>query len=75
MNFDVPPHSIVIGNPGEIIHKENSTEDYINNLYKGDNYKGTIDLLRKILTNILTAVYESFAFHFCAPDISDQVFD
>lgn len=34
VNFDVPPHSIVIGNPGKIIHKENATEGYINNLYE-----------------------------------------
>lgn len=32
VNFDVPPHSIVLGNPGRIIHKENATEGYINNL-------------------------------------------
>ena len=31
VNFDVPDHSIVIGNPGKIIHKENATEGYINN--------------------------------------------
>jgi len=31
INFDVPDHSIVIGNPGKIIHKENATEGYINN--------------------------------------------
>ena len=31
VNFDVPPHSIVIGNPAKIIHKENATEDYIQN--------------------------------------------
>ena len=31
VNFDVPDHSIVIGNPGVIIHKENATEGYINN--------------------------------------------
>ena len=30
VNFDVPDHSIVIGNPGKIIMKENATEDYIN---------------------------------------------
>ena len=30
VNFDVPSHSIVIGNPGQIIHRENATEDYIN---------------------------------------------
>ena len=32
VNFDVPPHSIVIGNPGKIIHKENATEEYICNM-------------------------------------------
>ena len=32
VNFDVPPHSIVIGNPAKIIHKENATEDYICNV-------------------------------------------
>ena len=31
VNFDVPDHSIVIGNPGRIIGKENATEDYICN--------------------------------------------
>lgn len=30
VNFDVPDHSIVIGNPGKIISKENATEGYIN---------------------------------------------
>ena len=31
VNFDVPSHSIVIGNPAKIIHKENATESYIEN--------------------------------------------
>lgn len=31
VNFDVPAHSVVIGNPGRIIHRENATEAYINN--------------------------------------------
>lgn len=31
VNFDVPNHSIVIGNPGKIIHKDDATKDYINN--------------------------------------------
>lgn len=30
VNFDVPSHSIVIGNPGIIHHKDNATEGYIN---------------------------------------------
>lgn len=30
VNFDVPDHSIVIGNPGVIHHKENATEGYVN---------------------------------------------
>ena len=29
VNFDVPDHSIVIGNPGTIVHRENATEGYI----------------------------------------------
>lgn len=29
VNFDVPPHSIVIGNPARIISCENATESYI----------------------------------------------
>ena len=29
VNFDVPPHSIVLGNPGVIHHRENATEGYI----------------------------------------------
>lgn len=28
VNFDVPDNSIVIGNPGKIINKDNATEDY-----------------------------------------------
>ncbi len=31
VNFDVPDHSIVIGNPGRIIAKEHATEGYISN--------------------------------------------
>ena len=31
VNFDVPDHSFVIGNPAKIIHKENATEGYICN--------------------------------------------
>lgn len=31
VNFDVPDHSIVIGSPGVIHHKNNATEGYINN--------------------------------------------
>lgn len=30
VNFDVPDNSLVIGNPGKIIYKENATENYIN---------------------------------------------
>lgn len=29
VNFDVPSHSIVIGNPAKIIHREHATKDYI----------------------------------------------
>lgn len=32
VNFDVPSHCIVLGNPGVIHHKDNATEGYINNL-------------------------------------------
>lgn len=31
VNFDVPDHSVVIGNPGRIISKENATADYVDN--------------------------------------------
>ena len=31
VNCDVPSHSIVIGNPCQIVSKENATEGYINN--------------------------------------------
>ena len=31
VNFDVPSHSIVIGNPGKIIPRENATADYVDN--------------------------------------------
>ena len=29
VNFDVPSHSVVIGNPARVIHKDNATEGYI----------------------------------------------
>lgn len=29
VNFDVPDHSVVIGNPGIIHHKDNATKDYL----------------------------------------------
>ena len=29
VNFDVPPHSVVVGNPGVIHHRDNATENYI----------------------------------------------
>ena len=32
VNFDVPPHSIVIGNPAKVIHKEDATREYICNI-------------------------------------------
>jgi serine O-acetyltransferase len=32
VNFDVPDNSLVIGNPGKVIRKENPTEDYIKNI-------------------------------------------
>lgn len=32
VNFDVPSHSIVIGNPGKVINRNNPTEGYINNV-------------------------------------------
>jgi serine O-acetyltransferase len=34
VNFDVPDNSLVIGNPGKIIPKENPTRYYINNVLK-----------------------------------------
>lgn len=32
VNFDVPDHSIVVGNPAKIISRENATEGYINKI-------------------------------------------
>lgn len=32
VNFDIPAHSIVLGNPGKIYFREYATEGYINNL-------------------------------------------
>lgn len=29
VNFDVPAHSIVVGNPGTVISKENATDEYV----------------------------------------------
>jgi len=34
VNRDVPPHSVVLGNPAQIIAKNNPTADYINNQWK-----------------------------------------
>lgn len=31
VNCDIPSHSVVIGNPCKIIHRDNATESYINN--------------------------------------------
>lgn len=31
VNFDVPSHSIVVGNPAVVKYKENATEGYITN--------------------------------------------
>ena len=31
VNSDIPPHSVVVGNPAKIISKENATEDYVCN--------------------------------------------
>lgn len=33
VNFDVPPHSIVIGNPATIHHRENATEGHMGRMY------------------------------------------
>ena len=32
VNFDVPSHSVVIGNPAKIIHNENATKGYVENI-------------------------------------------
>lgn len=32
VNFDVPSHSIVLGNPAKIIERENATREYIKNM-------------------------------------------
>ena len=34
VNFDVPSHSIVVGNPAKIIHREHATEAYITHCSK-----------------------------------------
>ena len=34
VNFDVPPHSIVIGNPATIHHRDNATEGHLGRLYE-----------------------------------------
>lgn len=33
VNFDVPSHSLVVGNPGKIIAKQHPTKNYINNAW------------------------------------------
>lgn len=37
VNFNVPENSIVIGNPGKIISRQNATENYINNIVKNQD--------------------------------------
>lgn len=37
VNCDVPDHSIVIGNPCKIIHKDNATYEYIKNAIKTED--------------------------------------
>lgn len=32
VNFDVPDHSLVLGNPGKVIHRKNPVENYIVNV-------------------------------------------
>lgn len=32
VDFDVPDNSVVIGNPGQIIHKKNASKDYLTGL-------------------------------------------
>ena len=32
VNCDIPPHSVVFGNPCQIHHRDNATEGYINNI-------------------------------------------
>lgn len=39
VNFNVPDNSIVIGNPGKIIEKENPTKYYINYVPEDEEYK------------------------------------
>ena len=34
VNFDVPNHSLVIGNPGKIVPKDRPTRNYITNVLK-----------------------------------------
>lgn len=41
VNFDVPSHSIVIGNPAQIIPRNNATEGYITNIKPQLTYEGT----------------------------------
>lgn len=37
VNFDVPPHSVVIGNPGVVHHKDFATRDYFLSVAKQMN--------------------------------------
>ena len=37
VNFDIPSHSIVVGNPGVIIHKDHATRYYLRYANE-DNY-------------------------------------
>lgn len=32
VNFNVPNNSVVLGNPGKIIHNDNATDSYITNI-------------------------------------------
>ena len=36
VNCDVPSHSIVLGNPAKIVHRDHATEDYITYVVKSN---------------------------------------
>ncbi|QOL32671.1 serine acetyltransferase [Bifidobacterium eulemuris] len=49
VNFDVPDHSVVIGNPARIIHRDNATDMYCHNLVPNlepdEDFSVTVDFL------------------------------
>jgi serine O-acetyltransferase len=56
VNFDVPDHSVVIGNPGQIRKHKHATKGYINRRIEFNDEKGKVEFIedKKIVTPVIT---------------------